>query len=445
MVKNHKFFFIILFLALLLRILLLIWSVTYPLDLNGDQSRYEDWAQSAHIYGLAKTYEPGYTQILVNHMPPGTLYVASGAYESYVLAGKVINKLTDTAAGSLHWVNTYLFHSMMRFPGILADLAIGILLYLIVRKESTAKRGILAASLVWFNPVIIYNSTIWGQMDGITNFFFVSSLFLAFQKQYILSILTFAGSIFIKFSLLPLFPFYFIFLYFLSGKQWKKILIGLALAAAVTLAATYPISANPFSWWIEYLPTFTKGEWQNMSIVAFNFWWAILCVPWSCDTSYMLPLSTSLVLGIPLSTWSYLLFVLLAVPVLYFQITKAKQFIKPYYAFFAFALISLAVFLVMPRMHDRYLYPFFPLFSGVVALSKHPRQYVLFYCTLTVLHFANLLSSWYPTRYPAQIYAEINYNVWYRWSISVLTVISGVLLYVSSVKSWFLYKVKRDE
>lgn len=435
-------FVLTLLLALFLRIYLLVWSVIYPLDLNGDQSRYEDWAQSAHVYGFAKTYDPSHVQILANHMPPGTLYVASGAYESYIVVGKIINKLTDTAPGSIHWVNTYLFHSMMRVPNVLTDIGIGVLLYFLIRKERGNKRGVLAASLVWFNPIIIYNSTIWGQMDSITNFFFILALFLGISKQYILSILAFAGSIFIKFSLLPFLPFYLVFLYFLSGKQWKKILIGIIVAAVGVLLATYPTSASPLGWWSEHLPAFTKGEWQNISIVAFNFWWAVTCVPWSCDMSYMLPLSTALFLNVPLSTWAYLLFATMVLPILYFQITKAKQFTKPYYAFFAFALVALAVFLVMPRMHDRYLYPFFPLFAVAVAMSKDVKKYLIFFCVLSLLHFANLLSSWYPTRYPALIYAQINYNLWYRWSISALTVISAGWLYIVSLKEFRAKKVK---
>lgn len=438
MFKSHKIFFITLLAAVFLRIILLIWSVTYPLDLNGDQARYEDWAQSAHMYGLAKTYEPGYTQILVNHMPPGTLYVASGAYESYIVVGKVINKLTDTAAGSIHWVNTYLFHSMMRVPGILADLAIGALLYLMVRKESTVRRGILAASLVWFNPIIIYNSTIWGQMDGITNFFFILALFLAFNKKYIFSILAFAGSVFIKLSLLPLLPFFLVFLYFHSGKQWKKLLAGLVLAFVAIVAATYPISAQPYSWLQEHWRVFSQGEYGNMTIAAFNFWWAITCWPLYCFRDTFV---THFFLGITLSTWGYLLFGLLTLPILYWQIVKSKLFTQKQYLFFALALVALAVFLVMPRMHDRYLYPFFPLFAAAVALSKDYKKYLVIFCVFSLLHFANLLSSWYPTRYPSILLHDISYSLPYRWGISVLTVIASVFLFVVSFKEFRVKKV----
>lgn len=437
--KLNKLFIITLLLAISLRIFLLIWSVTYPLDNNGDQTRYEDWAQTAHIYGYAKTYDSKYVHVIANNMPPGTIYTISATYEFYILIGKVINKISHTSAGSLHWVNTYLLHIFMRLPNVIADILIGVMLYLLVKKEANVKRGVLAASLIWFNPIVIYNSSIWGQMDGITNLFFVFALFLAFRKNYLLSILSFAASAYIKLSILPLFPFYIVFLYFHSGKQWKKLLLGVFIAAVGVVIATYPISSNPFLWLYNHWTLFSKGEEQNITNAAFNLWWMVVCLPTNCPG---IPLSMERFLGISLEIWAYFLFGLLTIPILYLQLTKPKTFIQKKYAFFALAIVALMVFLVMPRMHDRYMYPFFPLIAAVVALSKNVRTYLIFFCVLTLLHFANLLSSWYPTRYPAMIYAKINYNLFYRWSISVLTVITTVLLYRKGFKEFFSKKTK---
>ncbi len=431
-------FVLTLLLALVLRIYLLIWSVTYPLDLNGDQFRYEDWAQTAHISNFSSTYERTYGDAdhMPNTMPPGTLYVATGAYESYIVIGKIVNKITHTAAGSIHWVNTYLFHIMMRVPSVISDILMGVLLFLLIRKEVGYKRGVLAASLIWFNPLVIYNSTIWGQMDSITNFFFILALYLAYKKKYIFSILSFTASVYIKFSLLPLLPFYFVFLYFLSGKQWKKLLAGVVISIGGIVLATYPISSSPVTWLITHWPMFSKGEWQFITSAAFNFWWMVTCLPTYCPPVQV----SNIFLGVSLGTWAYILFACLTLPILYFQITKSKLFITKKYAFFAFALIALAVFLVMPRMHDRYLYPFFPLFAVVVAMSKDMRKYLILFCVLSFVHFANLLSSWYATRYPALILHDISYSLPYRWSISVLTVITSVILYILSIKEFRLKK-----
>jgi Gpi18-like mannosyltransferase len=184
----------------------------------------------AHIYSLKDTYSGLHTKTVVNNEPPGSLYLISGTYEGYILLGRIIAKITHTQAGSILWVNTFFLHLWMRIPSILAELLLGIVAFVLVAKKKDDKNALLSASLIWFNPVIFYNGTLWGQMDSLNNVFFLISLFLAFKKKYMLSILSFAISLYIKLSLLPLLPFYFIFLYFISKKNIKHILISSIVA-----------------------------------------------------------------------------------------------------------------------------------------------------------------------------------------------------------------------
>lgn len=435
-----KHLLLVLGIAILIRILLLFWSV--PLAINGDQRRYEDWAQTTHVHGLAATYKGGYNTTVVNNEPPGTLYIISGTYEVYILLGKMIAKLTHTAPGSLQFVNSYLLHLLMRLPSVFTDLGMGILAYLLVAKKKDDQRGVLAAGLIVLNPIIFYNSSVWGQTDSLNNFFFLLSLFLAFRKKYIFSILAYACSLYIKLSLLPLLPFYFVFLFFSSQKQWKPVVIGTLLSVMIVTLATWPISPQPVSWLMTTIPAISHGELRNVTIAAFNFWWVVTCGPITCP--HRLAEISDPFLGLTFNIWGYLLFTLATLPILYLQIKKSKQLSNPPYLFLAFSLVTIAIFHLLPQMHDRYLYPFFPLFAIAIAFSKKIKSSLILYCFLAFIYMGNLIYSEYPTKFPFFIFYQIIYSNLFRWSLSLLITIVCIIIYQQSFV-WLLEKNRENK
>lgn len=436
MKRNRKSFpFIIIFTlvflgALFIRILLVNWTLNFWN--NGDLSRYEDWARVAHTYGLADTYKGAHATTVVNNEPPGTLYVLSATYETYIVFGKIIAHATHTPAGSINWVNTFLQHITMKTLPMMADLLTGFLIYFIVKGMADNKKGLLAASFFLFNPIVFYNSAIWGQMDSVNNFFFILSLFFAFRKNSILSILAFTASLYTKLSLLPLLPFYLVFLYFQNRNHLGKLLLGTVLSIIAVVVATFPISSNPIIWLITYIPPLSGGELQNVTNAAFNFWWVATCIPTICHNN--IPLISQNFLWISLGTWGYIIFGLLTAPLLYLQIKRPKKFTKPINIVLIFALVALCTFLFLPKMHDRYMYPFFPLFAIVLGLSKQIKKLLIIFIPLCLLHLSNLIYSWYPTYFPTFVFYQILYNDFFRCGVSFATVIIFTWLYIGSMK-----------
>lgn len=429
--KDKKFFlisFILIFLgAFLLRGFLINWTLN--LGYNGDFVRYEDWARISHIYGFADTYTTRHltvSQSFPNNQPPGSLYIVSAAFESWILIGKILLHLTHVSMGSNIWVNTHLQHILMKIPPLLSDLLMGFVVYLLVKKEAGEKRGLFAASLVLFTPITFYNSAIWGQMDSLNNVFFLLALFFAYKKHTILSLLAYTASLFIKLSLLPLAPFYFVFLFFMSERNIKRILIGVFFCVCAYIVGTLPISSSPILWLIREFPLIAHGEYQNISVAAFNFWWAVTCLPMICHAP---PVVGSLFLGIPLRIWAYSLFGFFTLPILYGQIKYPKEFITKYTFFLVLALVALLAYLFLPNMHDRYMYPVFPLLAVVVGLSKQMRVYFISFLCLTVLHLINLIYSWYPAQFPFFVLYQILYNSFFTWFVSISTVVAGGWLY----------------
>ncbi len=377
------------------------------------------------MYSFADTYTTKHLSVSVlfpNNQPPGSLYILSGTYESYILTGKVLARLTHTTAGSLTWINTYLQHIFMKSPPLITDMLMGVLAFLLVAKEAGRKRGLLAASFILFNPVIFYNSAIWGQMDSINNFFFLLALFFAFRRHPILSIFSYAISLYIKLSLLPFLPFYLVFLFFQNKKKFVPILIGMLVSIGGILLATIPVSHSPLTWLITQLPIITQGELQNITVAAFNFWWAATCFPAVCNGNNI-PVVSQLFLGISLHTWGYILFAIFSLPLMLLQFIRTKKMIIQKNIFLLFSLVALITFLFLPNMHDRYMYPFFPLFAVVIGLTQRNKLCIVIFCLLILLHMSNLLYSWYPTYFPAFFFYQILYSTIFRWAISAITVV----------------------
>lgn len=428
--QNHFYllFFGVFIAAIAIRVFFINWTLQFWN--NGDFTRYEDWARVAHTYTLANTYVGNHSTTVVNNEPPGTLYTVAAFYETYIFEGKIVAKITHAPMGSILWVNTYLQHITMKMLPFVTDLLIGFFIFSIVAKFTNKKRGLFAASIFLLNPIVFYNSAIWGQMDSVNNFFFILSLFFAFRKHTILSILAYAASLYIKLSLLPLLPFYFIFMFFILGKNLKRILVGIGLSLAMIILATIPISLNPVQWLVTQMPILAQGELQNITVVAFNFWYMVTCSSWFC--SY--PTVTQTFLGITLNIWAYGLFGLFSLPLLYLQIKKSKILAKPQHITLLLSVVALFVFLFLPKMHDRYMYPVFPLLAIAIGLSKNNKWIFVVYVLLSLFHLENLIYSWFPTPMNAIIpFYALFYDMTFRWVISLLTVVVGVGLYIRSV------------
>lgn len=437
-IKKFPLILVLVFLAaLILRLVLINWTLSYGNTL--DFVTYEDWTRVAHVHNFAATYttathHSSYSTS-INNQAPGLIYILSGAYELWITTGKVIAHLTHTAPGSITAVNTYLQHIFMKFPSMLTDLGMGLIAYLLVAAKAGRKRGLWAAALVLFNPVIFYNSAVWGQTDSLNNFFFILSLLFAFRKNTIFSILAFAISLYIKLSLLPLLPFYLIFLFFISQKNLKKILAGIFFSAIAIILATFPISTNPVAWLLQEFPIIAWGGLglQNITFAAFNFWWVIFCFPTVGHNS--IPAITNLFFGLNLKTWAYALFAVFSLPFLYFQIKKPKEFFSEHTIFLLLSIVALLTYIFLPNMHDRYMYPVFPLLAIAVALNKNFKKYLIIFCVLALLHLINLVYSWYPVVLNSKsTFYHIFYGDYFCWIISVLTVIVAGWFYLQSFR-----------
>lgn len=412
----------ILILGIIIRIILFLWVNQFPQ--NGDLKRYIDWGRISYFHGFEKTYHKEFLTFgnTPNSMPPGSLYVVSFNYNSYIGLSQTIYETLHKQSRPASRINNLLANFIFRIPSFIAEIIIFLLIYYVVSRKKPSS-PVLAASLYFLNPVVIYNSTIWGQMDAINNVFFFLSIVLLTQRRFFSSVIAYFASIFIKFSLLPLIPVYLI-AYFKTEAKKKNLIIYSLIAISLIIILTLPLSGKPIQWLTSLFLSTWGGELSYITNGAFNFWYMIFGSPFINK----IPLESELILGIPLSFFGYFLFFLALIPIIIKLIyTNVKNYPK---LFLYMSLVAFISFLLLPKQHERYLYPFFPLFATVVGFES---KYVKYFLVISMIHFINLFIAWSPVALFFIPYSIIN-NIFFEWGLSVVLLIVCIRVYKMSLQ-----------
>lgn len=435
MFKKHRGIIFLLLAALIVRILLL-WYAT-GLREHPDILRWKDWGRIAFLYGYADTYTPDHLSFgtYPNNMPPGTLYLVSSMYWLWLQFGKVL-AVFGIAPGSNAWVNVVLLRIFLNILSLLADLGIGAVIYVMVNRwDKNRKRPNLAASLYLFNPAVLFNSSVWGQMDSINNVLFMVSLWLLLKKRIVGSALALTASLLVKFSLVFMVPFWVITAWVLTGKEKKPLYNALFYSVVCILLAVLPVSGNPIAWIISYLPQHATGEMTNITSFAFNAWWVLfrpeLVFEVTKDMTRAVdirllsaPLTQTVYGPVSLGFLSILVAFSIQIPVYisYLHRIRRKKSPDPALIVSYAAVLAILSYLFLPHMHDRYLYPAFaplavaygfgmPVFAHLTALS--------------FLNLINLLAVWHPMPLPIWVFSVLR-DRWFQWGTAAVTLFAGI-------------------
>ncbi len=270
--------------------------------------------------------------------------------------------------------------SLYKIPGIIADLAIGYLIYKFVKRRSEFG-GKVAASFYLFNPAVIYLSSSWGQIESLVGFFALASFLALISRKYLKSTISMVFSLMTKATMLPLLPIYF-FEFFKTKPKFKQILIATTVVIFVLIIfGTLFTDHNYFIWtirnyWKKFM--FGPGNLHFINLNGFNFWGFLLGLHRISDKTMFL--------RVPLYAWGWILFLPFYLYIFSLHVGRRKNI------FFTLILISLSAFLFLPRMHERYLFPIFVFFPLLLFYIPKLRKY--FYL-LSGLYLLNLYHWWW--------------------------------------------------
>ena len=373
-------FWILLIIGLILRI---IANFTFK-SRNGTYGHSTDigcfsaWSSQMTSAGPAGFYAPGYFA----DYPPGYMWIL-GACD---LIRKLFNVGYGTAAQSL----------ILKMPSIICDLVCAALIYSIAIKSGrTQPTALFFAAMIIFNPLVIFISAVWGQIDIMLTLFvclgFIYFLQGRNEKSYkpmILSGVTYGIAVAFKPQALMLGPLYaavFVIwiISFISKKQSIKHAILKTLTAAACAFAVIIIPAIPF---VASQPLLliekyagTASSYNYATVEAYNLF-GLLGANWKdADAAFIGALTYK-----QFGTIAMCVTVAASIALYFFESRKHDGAI-----FLSAALLIAGIFTFGHFMHERYLFPavIFLLFAAVKYNDR--RLYIAFaLTTLSMLYNA---------------------------------------------------------
>ena len=261
---------------------------------------------------------------------------------------------------------------LYKIPAIISDLITGYLIYKISRKYVSEKNSLIVTSLYIFNPAIISNSTLWGQIDSIVALFSLLSL-VFLEKNIVLSAAFLSIGTLVKPQVAFLAPLI-LFLIFKQKDKFKKISIYFIVGATIFLFGFIPflsVDKNLFKFIFERI-ILSFNQYQYTSVNAFSFWG--LFGFWKSDVG-----------KIPLNILGTLIFFV----ILIFNFIKTK--VKKGEQYTLSSLVFLGSFLFLTRIHERHL---LPVFGPLVLTTLFLPNTIFIYVLLSFTYLANMFYSY---------------------------------------------------
>lgn len=391
--KNHGAFACLLFAAgLLLRLAAAAKWEGFGTDL----ACFAAWADRMYEVGAGRFYAP---DVFADY-PPGYLYVLG-----------VIGWLR--AAFHIAWYSP-LHLILLKLPAILCDLACGLLLYREAAGRHSHAQALCVCAAWLFNPVILLNSALWGQVDSVFTLALLLLCLSLVRERLFPACLAFCVGLLLKPQMLLFSPILLagaadqLLLRDFSLRRLGKHLLYALLSLTGFLCLCLPFGIDNV--WKQYFST--VNSYPYAAVNSCNFW-GLLGLNWvSQDTAF---------LGIPYRLYGS--FFILAAVMAVLVISLRHRDSREKYPFLA-AVLILTLFTFSVRMHERYLYP--ALILLLLAWIYRPIKEVwVCYGGFSLLHFYN-------TAFVLFFYDPEHYN---RKSPLLLLVSAGMLLAV-----FYLYR-----
>lgn len=337
--------------------------VTFLPGFKVDIDAWFAWAIRLNQVGFSNFYSD---QIWTNYTP-GFLYILK-------LLGffKIILSIPDS-----------LFYVILKMPSIIAETILAIFIYRQVNAKSVIWARI-SAGLVLLNPAFIFNSSIWGQIDGLLTLLMLFSVYFLIQKKLILSSILLSLAFLIKPQTIGLLPIFILFL--LRNFSIKNLFKTVVPVILTIFILSLPFYTNH----LLGLPAlFSKmiSDYSYTSLFAYNFWGVVGF--WIKDSTVWNNLSYY--------HWGYILFGC-------YWLFLSFLFLKKKLSIYSLATLAMLGFFFLPtRIHERYLYPGIAFLIVLLGIKK---SRILFILT-TLLGIAHLLNLYYVYVYYNEIYLKL--------------------------------------
>jgi Gpi18-like mannosyltransferase len=321
-----------------------------------------------------------------------------------------------------NWVaHTFTHQSMMspqwiKFPSCVVDIVNAYLIFILLKGRVALRSAYRSAIFYAFNPVIIFVSAVWGQVDALTTLMALLLTLVVLQNRFITSAVVASAAILIKPQGLFMVPVAWFALWHRQfdmqpEAKMNGIAKGLArnaLAIAIGSLTAYllivpavwhkldngvtPVAglfdcprwlAEPYFWLYGQMLK-TSGTYPYSSVNAFNLW--MLPPPneaWQPDSR--------LLIGLSHQTWGFVL-VGVVMALVGIHLYRQRHAPQGYPLFLAAAVMLTGFYMVATRMHERYIFPAIAFLALAAACN---RQIAWIYWTISTTSFLSIAYIFY--------------------------------------------------
>lgn len=393
--KNVIYIFGVIGVGFLLRVILAAKYMGHSTDMNC----FMAWSNMIYNDGISNFY----VSDAFTDYPPGYMYVLYGI--------GAVEKLFGFRDGA-YWM-------LVKLPAIICDILTGIFIYRMSAKRLSTITSATIAAIYIFNPAVITNSSLWGQVDSVYTLITLLMICLLSERKLIKAYFAFAICIFIKpqaFIFTPLIVYAIIenvFMPKINKELLVKNLVGGLCAIAMIFVLALPFGIENV---VEQYKT-TLASYPYLTVNAFNVWGAF-GQNW-----------TALNVGTTVLGYIILVAVVVYASIVFFKTDKSNG--AKYY--FVGALLSFSTYMFSTKMHDRYAFPMMILFLTSFAYVRDKRHFIM-YSLASVMQYFN-------TTWVLFIY-EQDINKYFKSPVIIVASMINIAIYAYVVINTHKYYVK---
>lgn len=359
--RPGRAFWLVLAAGLLVRLFLL------PIPNTDDDVVFQTWSRIVTVEGfhtIYDVYDPVNNPPRECHYPPGYLYVLWAVGSAYqLIASPEFRQETIT------------FLMVLRVPTVIADLAVGAILFFSVRSWWGPRAAVAVQAAYVLMPATILDSTIVTQIDPVQSLLMVGTTVLLVRGRTAAAVACLTLAILTKPQAAMLAPV--VLSTAIFRREWRPLAVGLIASVAITFALCLPFLLNNRVPELARTLLMPVGTLPHLSANAFNLWWLVSDGNgWQPDTLPLLGPLNGRVIGL-------LLFGLAAAAAVW-RLSRDRHRDS---ILLSAAFVTLSFFMLCTEMTERYLVASVPLF---LLLAPSARRYLVISAVLAVTLFLSL-------------------------------------------------------
>lgn len=268
---------------------------------------------------------------------------------------------------------------LIKLVPMLSDVAAGFILYRLAKKKFSEGSSLLIAVTYVLNPIVVLDSSVWGQTDGVFTLFVLLTCYLCMEEKRIPAYFTFIIGALIKPQTLIFAPILIwtiveqVFIKDFNKQKLIRDLIGGASAIALMFLLAAPFGLGKVIH--QYIDTL--GSYEYCTINAYNIW-ALFGKNWADQSGSFLFLQYH--------QWGTLA-IFASVILSGFIFFRLKEDKSKY--FLSMCVVVGTMFLFSVRMHERYLFPIVLLLLAAF-LVKPTRELFFTYVGFSMVQLLNV-------------------------------------------------------